>query len=110
MSRAERLSFEVVADHLNAPVSRLTGLRLSRGNAIGHRRVAPRILRRRSVMMSDGCWEGFMTAVAEELRSTPLTVADYLALPEDNSFHWELQEGSLVMTPRPGYDHADAML
>jgi Uma2 family endonuclease len=49
-----------------------------------------------------------MTAVSAELQSTPLTAADYLALPEDDTFRWELQEGGLVMTPRPGYDHADA--
>ena len=34
-----------------------------------------------------------------------LTVADYLALPEDAEVHHELQEGILVMSPRPVPDH-----
>jgi Uma2 family endonuclease len=34
-----------------------------------------------------------------------LTVADYLALPEDVEIHHELQEGILVMSPRPVPDH-----
>jgi Uma2 family endonuclease len=34
-----------------------------------------------------------------------LTVADYLALPEDAEVHHELQEGILVMAPRPVPDH-----
>ena len=34
-----------------------------------------------------------------------LTVADYLALPEDAEIHHELQEGILVMSPRPVPDH-----
>jgi Uma2 family endonuclease len=34
-----------------------------------------------------------------------LTVADYLALPEDAEGHHELQEGILVMSPRPVPDH-----
>ena len=34
-----------------------------------------------------------------------LTVADYLALPEDAEVRHELQEGILVMSPRPVPDH-----
>ena len=34
-----------------------------------------------------------------------LTVADYLALPEETEVHHELQEGILVMSPRPVPDH-----
>ena len=34
-----------------------------------------------------------------------LTVADYLALPEEAEVHHELQEGILVMSPRPVPDH-----
>jgi len=34
-----------------------------------------------------------------------LTVADYLVLPEDAEVHHELQEGILVMSPRPVPDH-----
>lgn len=34
-----------------------------------------------------------------------LTVADYLELPEDAEAHHELQEGVLVMSPRPVPDH-----
>jgi Uma2 family endonuclease len=34
-----------------------------------------------------------------------LTVADYLALPEDTEVRHELQEGVLVMSPRPFPDH-----
>jgi Uma2 family endonuclease len=33
------------------------------------------------------------------------TVADYLALPEDAESRYELQEGNLVMAPRPVPDH-----
>jgi Uma2 family endonuclease len=35
----------------------------------------------------------------------PLTVADYLALPEDSNARLELQEGSVVMSPRPAFRH-----
>ncbi|WP_308163449.1 Uma2 family endonuclease [Nocardia alni] len=34
-----------------------------------------------------------------------LTVADYIALPEDDLTHWELQEGILVMSPSPTPEH-----
>jgi Uma2 family endonuclease len=37
--------------------------------------------------------------------SRPYTVADYLALPENADRRFELQEGSLVMTPRPAWRH-----
>ena len=35
----------------------------------------------------------------------PLTVVEYLALPEDSDARLELQEGSVVMSPRPTYRH-----
>ncbi len=37
----------------------------------------------------------------------PLTVADYLALPEDSEIRYELQEGALVMSPSsvPRHQH-----
>lgn len=33
------------------------------------------------------------------------TVAEFAALPEDNSLRYELQEGRIVVSPRPAYDH-----
>ena len=33
------------------------------------------------------------------------TVEEFAALPEDNSMRYELQEGRIVMRPRPGYEH-----
>jgi Uma2 family endonuclease len=33
------------------------------------------------------------------------TVADFAALPEDNSLRYELQEGVIVVSPRPAYVH-----
>ena len=38
-----------------------------------------------------------------------LTLAEWAALPEDNSAHYELQEGVLVASPRPAEPHQDAM-
>jgi Uma2 family endonuclease len=35
----------------------------------------------------------------------PLTIAEYAQLGEDDRFRWELQEGSLVMSPSPSPDH-----
>lgn len=51
-----------------------------------------------------------MTAVPQPQRpqqelQLPLTVADFAALGEDEQRYWELQEGSLVMTPRPALRH-----
>ncbi|MBC8090457.1 MAG: Uma2 family endonuclease [Pseudonocardia sp.] len=37
----------------------------------------------------------------------PLTVAEYLAWPGDPERRYELQEGSIVMTSRPGIGHRD---
>ena len=45
-----------------------------------------------------------MTALPTQ-PSPLLTVADYLALPEDAEVRHELQEGILVMSPRPIPDH-----
>lgn len=45
-----------------------------------------------------------MTALPSQPRRL-LTVADYLVLPEDAEVHHELQEGILVMSPRPVPDH-----
>ena len=39
----------------------------------------------------------------------PLTLEDWDALPEDNSAHFELQEGVLIVTPRPLRPHARAV-
>ncbi|MBB5894356.1 Uma2 family endonuclease [Kutzneria kofuensis] len=36
----------------------------------------------------------------------PLTIAEYERLPEDTEHRWELQEGSLVMSPSPRPRHA----
>lgn len=33
------------------------------------------------------------------------TVAEFAALPEDTSYRYELQEGTIVVSPRPSYDH-----
>jgi Uma2 family endonuclease len=38
-----------------------------------------------------------------------LTLADWEALPEDNSAHYELQEGVLVASPRPAKPHQRAV-
>ena len=38
-----------------------------------------------------------------------LTLADWEALPEDNSAHFELQEGVLVASPRPAKPHQRAV-
>jgi Uma2 family endonuclease len=38
-----------------------------------------------------------------------LTIADYEALPYDDQYRWELQEGNLTMSPRPTIDHQVAM-
>ena len=38
-----------------------------------------------------------------------LTLADWEALPEDNSAHYELQEGVLVASPRPAEPHQRAL-
>jgi Uma2 family endonuclease len=45
-----------------------------------------------------------MTALPQP-KAPSLTVADYLALPEDSESRFELQEGNLVMSPRPMPDH-----
>ncbi|OLT12195.1 hypothetical protein BJF78_24960 [Pseudonocardia sp. CNS-139] len=39
-----------------------------------------------------------------------LTLEDWDALPEDNSAHYELQEGVLVVSPRPARWHSNALL
>jgi Uma2 family endonuclease len=48
-----------------------------------------------------------MTALPQPTAPS-LTVADYLALPEDSESRFELQEGNLVMSPRPVPDHQAA--
>jgi Uma2 family endonuclease len=40
----------------------------------------------------------------------PLTLADYLALPEEADRRFELQEGALVMTPSPSGGHQNCFL
>lgn len=37
--------------------------------------------------------------VLPEYPHPPLTVAEYVDLPEDDQYRWELQEGALVMSP-----------
>ncbi|WP_279581164.1 Uma2 family endonuclease [Fodinicola feengrottensis] len=53
-----------------------------------------------------------MTAlpVPEDQLAKLLTVAEYAALPQNALRPWELQEGILFRSPRPGYDHVDASL
>lgn len=38
-----------------------------------------------------------------------MTAAEYAALPEDGEIRYELQEGMLVMSPRPVPDHQDCL-
>lgn len=38
------------------------------------------------------------------------TVAEFAALPEDNSAIYELQEGHIVVSPRPARPHMDVLL
>jgi Uma2 family endonuclease len=38
-----------------------------------------------------------------------MTLEEYDALPEDNSAHYELQEGILVVSPRPAKKHQQAL-
>jgi Uma2 family endonuclease len=33
------------------------------------------------------------------------TVEEYLGLPEDDSFFYELQDGVIIVSPRPGWNH-----
>lgn len=33
------------------------------------------------------------------------TVEEYLGLPEDDSFKYELQDGVIIVSPRPGWNH-----
>jgi Uma2 family endonuclease len=46
-----------------------------------------------------------MTALPLPPRRPLLTVADYVALPDDGDVRLELQEGVLMMSPRPVPDH-----
>jgi Uma2 family endonuclease len=39
-----------------------------------------------------------------------MTLDQWDALPEDNSAHYELQEGVLVVSPRPARRHQQAMV
>lgn len=50
-----------------------------------------------------------MTALPVPPPGRLLTVAAYEALPEDELYRWELQEGNLIMSPRPTPDHQVAM-
>ncbi len=40
---------------------------------------------------------------------SPLTAAEYAALPEDTEHRYELQEGWVMMSPRPVPDHQDGI-
>lgn len=48
-----------------------------------------------------------MTALPH-LHGRLLTIADYAALPEDESYRWELLEGNLLMSPSPRPQHMAA--
>lgn len=50
-----------------------------------------------------------MTALPKVHVRPPLTLADYLALGEDQDIHYELQEGELVMAPSPTPKHGKAI-
>jgi Uma2 family endonuclease len=47
--------------------------------------------------------------MATPLHRPPMTLEEFVALPEDGSARYELQEGSLVVAPRPRPLHQDAM-
>jgi Uma2 family endonuclease len=47
--------------------------------------------------------------MAMPLHRPPMTLEEFLALPEDDSARYELQEGALVVAPRPRPLHQDAM-
>jgi Uma2 family endonuclease len=47
--------------------------------------------------------------MATPLHRPPMTLEEFVALPEDDSARYELQEGVLVAAPRPRPLHQDAM-
>lgn len=47
-----------------------------------------------------------VTPIPHEL----MTLDDWDALPEDNSAHFELQEGVLIVSPKPARRHQDSLL
>jgi Uma2 family endonuclease len=47
--------------------------------------------------------------MATPLHRPPMTLEEFVALPEDDSARYELQEGVLVVAPRPRPLHQDAM-
>jgi Uma2 family endonuclease len=47
--------------------------------------------------------------MAMPLHRSLMTLEEFVALPEDESARYELQEGALVMAPRPLPPHQDAM-
>src|SRR5437016_11216756 len=47
--------------------------------------------------------------MATPLHRPPMTLEEFVALPEDDSARYELQEGALVVAPRPRPLHQDAM-
>jgi Uma2 family endonuclease len=47
--------------------------------------------------------------MATPLHRPPMTLEEFVALPEDESARYELQEGVLVVAPRPRPLHQDAM-
>lgn len=53
------------------------------------------------------CHTAPMTALPDY--RTPLTAAEYAALPEDTDHRYELQEGWVMMSPRPVPDHQDGI-
>ncbi len=51
-----------------------------------------------------------MTALPVPPGPLPMTAAEYAALPEDGEARFELQEGALVMSPRPAPDHQHCLM
>jgi Uma2 family endonuclease len=49
-----------------------------------------------------------MTALSYDPRHR-YTVAEFAALPEDNTARYELQEGVIVVSPRPARHHMDVL-
>ena len=47
--------------------------------------------------------------MAMPLHRSPITLDEFVALPENELARYELQEGALVMAPRPTQSHQDAM-
>lgn len=51
-----------------------------------------------------------MTALPTHVAPRPVTAAEYAGTPETPEHRYELQEGAIVMSPRPVPGHQDALL